>query len=308
MLPSDRACLLALSFALLLFACRLGPGALDVGPAGAQRPDRALRLRIYVSGSYASQAIGTHPHLRALVRDADRLFFSAVGAHLVIEEIVDGWKVDVGRSRDALTALVDADPGGDIDVVVGVLGPSAERQDGCGGMAEMGGSHMVIRTEDTDGSGDHASAVITFLHELGHVLGAPHDDRPGSIMNASDVSTSATFGEASIHFIQSGLARRGISPSTAFASYEVAAPHRDPLGALTMAERAAFEQALEAERRGDFMVAWQKAAPLAVRYPFVLDVQDLRCRLARARDLPWSEVRAECEALMQLMTSTKPLE
>ena len=75
-----------------------------------------------------------------------------------------------------------------------------------------------------------------------------------------------------------------------------------------MAERAAFEQALEAERRGDFMVAWQKAAPLAVRYPFVLDVQDLRCRLARARDLPWSEVRAECEALMQLMTSTKPLE
>jgi hypothetical protein len=300
-LSSDASiCVLALSFALSVVACRLGSGGFNVGPTATDRP---LRLRIYVSGSYASRDVGTHAHLREIVRDADAIFASSVGVHLVIEEIVDGWKVDVARSQDALKALIDAEPQPDVDIVVGMLGPSSAQEDDYAGMAELAGTHMVVRSADADRAGEHALTVAAFLHELGHALGAPHDDRSGSIMNAFDASPSASFSEVSVEIIRNGLARRGIVASTTLRAEKAVPPPRDPMEGLTVAERATFERALDAERRGDVMVAWQTAAPLFEAHPSVLGVQDLRCRLARARDLSWPEVRAECEMLMRLMTS-----
>jgi hypothetical protein len=318
-LAGSRFVLLPLLLSLLSLTCVRHANELGFfGTAAAPRSDRPLRLRIHVSGAYAAQAIGTHAHIRRIVGDADRILSSSVGAHLVVEEIVDGWKVDVGRTEDALNALIAEDAGGDVDIVVGMLGPMGSRADGCGGKALLGRDHMVVRSEDHDDATDHRVAVVMFLHELGHALGAPHDHSPGSIMNADGASATASFTEASVQILQSGLARRGIvaESRSAIAGARVAPlPRPDARYAnsarkiVADADGPTLETALQAERRGDPQAAWQTAEPLFSAYPDVLDVQDLRCRLARARDLPWSQVRIECAPLMRLtMLGANPLE
>jgi hypothetical protein len=69
---------------------------------------------------------------------------------------------------------------------------------------------------------------------------------------------------------------------------------------LTDADRSLLAQALDAEHQGRADDAWLKAQPLFTRYPSVYTVQDMRCRLAMARGLSWTEARKECEALMGL--------
>ena len=288
--------LLALS--LLALAC--SPVA---WPASAtpELPDRPLRLRVHVSGAYAAEPIGTHAQLRQIVHDADAVFASTLGVHLVIAEIVDGWKVDGTETAAALRALSDEDPGADVDVVVGMLGGGTRDPNGCLGMATVGGKVMVVRGGESERASAHATAVLAFLHELGHVLGAPHDDEPGSIMNARGSPPVGTYGNASAQLVRAGLARLGIAadPEGLPGGLRTAAV---PVKSVSDADRPTLDRALDAEGHGDSEGAWQVGAPLFATYPDVVAVQDLRCRLARARGLAWSDVRAECAPLMRLMT------
>jgi hypothetical protein len=303
MRPPSCAQALWLALAVVLLGCGATAGGLAVFPSATPRPDRALRLRVHVSGTYAAQDFGTHGHLREIIHDADAILSSSIGAHLVLVEIVDGWKVDVGQADHALRALMDADSGAGVDIVVGMLGAAAAREDGCNGMATLGGDYMVVRSEDAEPAREHALAVVAFLHELGHTLGASHDDEPGSIMSASGASASSSFSDASVQVIRSGLARHGIA-ATRWSGHRQATglpAQGDPRTEMTSADRATLERAFDAERRGDESGAWDAAEPLFGAYPSVLAVQDLRCRLAQARGMAWSEVRAQCSALMQLM-------
>ncbi len=72
------------------------------------------------------------------------------------------------------------------------------------------------------------------------------------------------------------------------------------LEALTDADRGQFEQAVQEQKAGRPREAWTKAEPLFGRYPKIEAVQDLRCQLALQQGLLWQEVRAQCDALMQL--------
>jgi hypothetical protein len=116
--------------------------------------------------------------------------------------------------------------------------------------------------------------------------------------------------------VRNGLARRGIiAQSFPDSRFAVAAPPGDPSSAgptstVADADRAALDQAIAEERRGDAKAAWNTAKGLFSAYPEVTEVQDLRCRLARARGLAWDDVRVECGPLMRLMMSgaRNPLE
>jgi hypothetical protein len=291
---------------LLLVACARPGGEWPLG--SPERSDRPLTLRIHVSGTFASTAGGTHARIREIVRDADRIFWSDVGAHLVVDEIVDGWKVDVSSSEGALNDLHATDPGDGVDVVVGMLGGESHANDWTGGRAMLGKSVMVVRSEDADEEWQRQATVVVFLHELGHALGAPHDDAPGDIMNAHAGADARTYGESSSQIVQRGLALHGIEAeyrvhhASRTSTASATAPSTDASSsALNGVDRSTLEQANDAEHAGNPDAAWRLAEPLFSRYPDVVAVQDLRCRLAQARGLAWPDVRAECASLMKLM-------
>jgi hypothetical protein len=160
---------------------------------------------------------------------------------------------------------------------------------------------MVVRGEESDGPRAHAIAVLAFLHELGHVLGAPHDNEPDSVMNPHVSLPLTTYGAASTQIIRSGLARLGITADPRGLSGAMGTTAM-PATNVSDVDRPVLDGALNAERRGDYEGAWQAGQSLFGNYPHVVAVQDLHCRLARARGLAWSDVRAECAPLMRLMT------
>lgn len=72
---------------------------------------------------------------------------------------------------------------------------------------------------------------------------------------------------------------------------------------LAEADRPIYSAAADLTRQGKLDEAWTKGKPLFAKYPKVYGVQDLRCQLAMAKKLPWSEAKVECADLLQL---TKP--
>jgi hypothetical protein len=73
-----------------------------------------------------------------------------------------------------------------------------------------------------------------------------------------------------------------------------------PLSSLPVEVRRRFEHAVETERRGDPAAAWDEAAPLFGAFPNVLEVQELRCRLAKAKRFYALVVDAHCERFVAL--------
>jgi Matrixin len=77
------------------------------------------------------------------------------------------------------------------------------------------------------------------------------------------------------------------------------------VAALPEEARARFVEASRALEAGDLAAALEKARPLFEAQRDVLSVQDLRCKIAMARNTDWDSVRAECARLMELSTSSK---
>lgn len=83
------------------------------------------------------------------------------------------------------------------------------------------------------------------------------------------------------------------------------APPAAPLGpqgldALSGDDKARYEHAVESESQGDVATAWDTAAPLFETYPRVGPVQELRCRLAKAKRLHSLVVDVHCAPLREL--------
>lgn len=68
-----------------------------------------------------------------------------------------------------------------------------------------------------------------------------------------------------------------------------------PFTSMPRSDRAAFDAAVATEKRGDVRAAWDAAAPLFDAHPRVVEVQELRCRLAGERGYMAGVVEAYCE-------------
>jgi hypothetical protein len=90
-------------------------------------------------------------------------------------------------------------------------------------------------------------------------------------------------------------------PETGAALPPASAPAEAPLPITTLSppDRALHDSAMAAEGR-DPREAWSTAQPLFERYPRVVEVQELRCRLAKARKFFAGVVEAHCERLQAL--------
>jgi hypothetical protein len=110
-----------------------------------------------------------------------------------------------------------------------------------------------------------------------------------SAQAATTVSPPLSFGIA---------AKPATLPATAEPSGTV------PLTGLGTPDRALYDSALAKEKAGDVRGAWDAAVSLFEKYPNVLGVQDLRCRLAKERKFVKGVIAAYCERYHSLGGTT----
>ena len=202
----------------------------------AERRRRPLRLRAYISPRYRGEVSGAMAHVEDLVDRASELTEEALGAGLVVAEVVR-WELDaeeeIGASLDRLQAL---DPAEDVDLVVGFVGSLAMVETSIEqlGRAQLLGRHMVMRAPNDAVEGraiersfsrlsreeklrlrrrrkDHRELVV-FLHELGHTLGAIHVRDPGALMHARYSEDVDTFSSPTLALIRATLEERVAPP------------------------------------------------------------------------------------------------
>src|SRR5262249_34547045 len=89
----------------------------------------------------------------------------------------------------------------------------------------------------------------------------------------------------------------------AAASQQEDKPLPADVAALPEGDRAVFTEAAHALDRGDPVRAYAVGRHLFGARRNVYSVQDLRCKVALRRNLPWEIARAECDALMKLSTA-----
>ena len=316
-------------------AAAASPATLHVASAdGAERaPARVYRVRVYATTSYAAQTMDWKRKMTDLVDDANRVLERAVGARLQVESCRDWGAVREDDLAATLASLRTSDSGRDVDWVVGMAGglPRVTRSFHDVGMADLGGKHFVLRAaaelEDETAIARNFDelkeeeraelvrarkrhrAVAVFLHEIGHTLGAPHTRDARSLMSPQYDSRMEAYGDASTALMRATLAHRDdvdAGPRTAAAAtLQPEKPLPEDVSPLPEGERDRYARAIHAFEASDVAGAYEAAGPLFESRADVYSIQDLRCKLALARGLVWTETRAECDALMKLSTSKK---
>ena len=343
-------------------AAKVTPG--PIAPSStvtASAPRRTYRVRLRPDPHYLSQTVDAERQLEQLVEDSDRVLAENVGLHLEVESIRP-WSFDADEHlRDALQALEKDDAGDDVDVVVGLIGALPRPTESLHelGMAEVLGKHVALRAASRIGeydavdramgelSQDDRARVVrarrrhraeaVFLHELGHVLGALHEDDATSLMNPAYDEKMANFGSDAVILMRLALdepdrpavmhaqldylrAAKTHAWPEAERQEEVARlqaltappPDAGSLAAPTPAASASFPPELAATdgerflratqlfQAGAAAAAYKTAAPLFAAYPDTFAVQDLRCQLATLRFLGKEALLAECAPSMRL--------
>lgn len=319
---------------------------------------RTYRIRVYVGDRYAAQEIDWDRSVRDVVSGANDVLEPELGATLDIDR-ARPWSVpDDAELPRVLEALHHEDDGADVDWVVGFVGamPRASESFHDAGFADVIGKHLVVRAASTerksiDEAFDKLSdaererlsrerkehrAVAVFLHEIGHTLGAIHENDPKSLMAPTYDPTMSGFSDDALALMQITLEHRGneqtagekesyakdmlsvldapartawvpaeraalearLRGQTAPAPAQTEAPIVVP-HELAPADADAWRKASKLSRVGDFQGAWDAGKSVFKAYPRVYEVQDLRCTLAM-KVVGWPGAQTECEALMKL--------
>lgn len=197
---------------------------------------RTYRIRARTTGRFLTQTVDAPKQIADLLEDANRVLEPTLGLHVELQR-VQPWSSDQDEDlARALRALQADDPGQDVDLVVGMIGALPRPTDSLHelGMAPMLGRHMVVRAasrfdeqDELDtafgalGDDDRARivrqrkrhrALAVFLHELGHTLGALHEQDARSLMNPRYDTRMADYGSGAVALMR--LALDGPDPAT----------------------------------------------------------------------------------------------
>ncbi len=196
------------------------------------RPEmRELHVRLRPNPHYLSQTIDVPKQTHDLIDDTNGVLGLALGVRLVIDTI-EAWSFgDDERLARPLAALQADDDGHGVGLVIGLVGALPRPTDSLHevGEATLLGKYIVVRatgrleedlaidkTFDELSEDDRAAlirrrkrhrALAVFLHELGHTLGALHEDASTSLMNPAYATSRSTFGEGAIALMRASLAR-----------------------------------------------------------------------------------------------------
>jgi hypothetical protein len=340
----------------------MAPAALTASPAASTTSAaKAYRVRVHATPAYVSQTIDWKHDTRELFEEANALLGPTLGVRLEVASM-ETWKTSKDDLSAAMTELRAEDSGNEAQWVIGLIGglpkyaPSFDQI----GLGEVFGKHLLLRSAIDLGEQDaiegglgeisaddraklvrdrrrHRS-VSTLLHEIGHTLGAVHEDDKTVIMNPAYSSKMRGYGKVAPVLLRIGLARRDeadrralfgevlayykgnteswiATERTSFmanlekalgpAPAPSAAPPPKPkvdLSAVAEKDRPVFEQAADLRDQGKLAESWKLAKPLFAAYPKVFAVQDLRCQLAMKLATDLDAMRAECKQLMEMST------
>jgi hypothetical protein len=340
------------------------PAAIAASVSGDEPPPgthRTFRVRMRPTNRYLGQTVEAPKRVAELFDDANRVLEPSLGLRLEVDHI-QPWASEADDDLGtALAALRRDDDGGDVDLVVGLIGALPMQTDSFHqlGMAELLGKHLVMRASSRlgehevleqsfgelsaddrariEGQRKRHRALAVFLHELGHTLGALHENDERSLMHPSYSPKMSGFGGGAVALMRIALdgadtravaigqlallrsatgadwvaserdAQMGrleavtASPSAdaGVAAAGSAAPIEVPIE-LRGQDRDRYVRAVQELRAGVVAVSLADARPLFTAYPGVYAVQDLRCQLAMLRWLDRDALKAECAALSRL--------
>ncbi|WP_394841474.1 M12 family metallo-peptidase [Pendulispora brunnea] len=315
-------------------AAAAAPATLRSAPVegGPSRgPVHVYRVRVYATPAYAAQTMDWKHRVLDLVDDANAVLEPSLRVRLQVESCRD-WSLDQEDDlQGTLVSLRRRDGAGDVDWVVGMVGGLSRTTVSFHqvGFAEMGGNYLVLRAAgqlEEQKAIEHAfdglkeeersqlvrarkrhRATAVFLHEIGHVLGAPHVRDSRSFMSPDYDAHMESYDDASMARMREALEHRNEPLPAMWENPPLPAQKELPadVAALPEGERAAYAKAMRAYEEGDAASAYEAGRALFGARPEVYSVQDLRCKVALARGLVWTDTRTECDALMKLSISQK---
>lgn len=183
-----------------------------------------LRVRAYATPQYMAQVVEPERRFQESLDEANRAF-AGVGVRWVLESFRPwgGPDDDLGKALDAIEG---AAPGHEVDFYVGLVGalPLASEDVHKLGIARPLGHHLVLRAssrarevdavergfdelseaerEKIRGTRRKHRAAVVLIHELGHTLGAMHDNVDVSIMNPAYAPERASFSPENVGMMQ----------------------------------------------------------------------------------------------------------
>jgi hypothetical protein len=210
------------------------PAALrPAGDDDARARVATFRVRIVATARYAGQTVDWQKQTREVVVLANRILEASAGARLQIERLAE-WSAMTADDDlpGALAALRAADAGDDVDWVIGMVGglPRVTASFHDVGRADVLGKHIVLRAAAREGEHDRIEqsfdelgederarlrrdrklhrALTMLLHEVGHTLGAPHEEAIASIMHPAYDPKMAGFSMQATEMMRIAVDRR----------------------------------------------------------------------------------------------------
>jgi tetratricopeptide (TPR) repeat protein len=262
--------------------------SLRPAPIGAQPrnsgPVRPLRVRVYADPEYQAQTPRWSDRIGAQIERADAAIQGEFGVRLEVESIRTWERAERFEGLDkALAELAAADPGADVDWVIGfapalTFASAAHEQLGVGALF---GRHLVVRgmfsLEETRAletaldklPSEEREALLrerrlhketaVLLHEWAHTLGAFHEHTPGSLMSPMYEPSQSGFSPTTVRLLQAALEQRNARDQAGLARW--AAAYRDEVrSATTIWDEATRAEALRAGEQffGSVRVAAEK--------------------------------------------------
>ena len=206
--------------------------------APAASKAKTLRVRAFITHAYTTQVADVPGTLRELFADVNDVMEPALGVRLELEGIRT-WDRDFapGASKDddlakVLAELGRTEPGTDVDWVAGFVGalPRVTASFHDLGYGDLPGRHIVLRAPSSAQQHDAVERsyaalseeerrrlqkdhrrhriAATFLHEIGHTLGALHERSERNLMYPEYRAKMTTFGPEATEIMRGVLAKR----------------------------------------------------------------------------------------------------
>lgn len=220
------------------------PQGLQATPSNGDAPPpvlanvKTMRVRVHATSRHIAEITDWQRRFSEVLEDANRVLVPTLSIRLEVETATE-WSPRT--PDDALSAQLDelgnADPGDDVDWVIGLTGsvPRFEESFHELGMAKMPGKHAVLRAINDareleaieKGFPDLAAAERTklflarkrhkratvLLHEIGHTLGSPHQPDRRLVMTPRYDIAVESYGPAATELLRVNADDRRASPA-----------------------------------------------------------------------------------------------